>query len=38
MALYIPQGIFHLVQLLCVRPETVGPYYVDEKQLEDVEY
>ena len=28
MALYIPQGIFHLARLLYVRPETFGPYYV----------
>ena len=28
MALYIPHSIFHLVRLLCVRPETSGPYYV----------
>ena len=28
MALYIPHSIFHLARLLCVRPETLGPYYV----------
>ena len=28
MALHIPHSIFHLVQLLYVRPETFGPYYV----------
>ena len=28
MALYIPHSIFHLAQLLYVRPETLGPYYV----------
>ena len=28
MALYIPHSIFHLAQLLYVRPETFGPYYV----------
>ena len=28
MALYIPHSIFHLARLLCVRPETFGPYYV----------
>ena len=30
MALYIPHSIFHLAQLLYVRPETFGPYYVVE--------
>ena len=29
MALYIPHSIFHLARLLCVRPETFGPYYVN---------
>ena len=29
MALYIPHIIFHLARLLYVRPETFGPYYVD---------
>ena len=28
MALYTPHSIFHLARLLCVRPETFGPYYV----------
>jgi hypothetical protein len=28
MALYIPRGIFHLAQLLYVRPETFGPTLV----------
>ena len=28
MALCIPHSIFHLARLLCVRPETFGPYYV----------
>ena len=28
MALYILHRIFHLAQLLYVRPETFGPYYV----------
>ena len=28
MALYIPHSIFHLAQLLYVRPETFEPYYV----------
>jgi hypothetical protein len=28
MALYIPHSIFRLAQLLYVRPETFGPYYV----------
>ena len=28
MALYIPHSIFHLEQILYVRPETFGPYYV----------
>ena len=28
MALYIPHSIFHLARLLCIRPETFGPYYV----------
>ena len=28
MALYIPHSIFHLAQLLYVRQETFGPYYV----------
>ena len=27
MALYNPHSIFHLAQLLYVRPETFGPYY-----------
>ena len=30
MALYIPHSIFHLAQLLYVRPETFGPYYVHD--------
>ena len=29
MALYIPHSIFHLARLLCVKPETFGPYYVE---------
>ena len=28
MALYIPHSILHLAQLLYVRPENFGPYYV----------
>ena len=28
MALYIPHTIFHLAQLLYIRPETFGPFYV----------
>ena len=28
MALYIPHSIFHLAELLYVRPETFGPYCV----------
>ena len=28
MTLYVPHSIFHLAQLLYVRPETFGPYYV----------
>ena len=30
MALYIPHSIFNLVRLLYVRPETFGPYYVEQ--------
>ena len=33
MALYIPHSIFHLAQLLYVRPETFGPYYACPKNL-----
>ena len=28
MALYIPHSIFQLARLLYVRPENLGPYYV----------
>ena len=28
MALYIPHSVFHSARLLCIRPETFGPYYV----------
>ena len=30
MALYIRHSILHLARLLYVRPETFGPYYVNE--------
>ena len=33
MALYIPHSIFHLARLLYVRPETFGPYYVQNLLL-----
>ena len=33
MALYIPHSIFHLARLLYVRPETFGPYYVQQDYI-----
>ena len=38
MALYIPHNIFHLVRLLCVRPETFVPYYVSSELLVAILY
>ena len=36
MALYIPHSIFHLTQLLYVRPETFGPYHVNVDYLNTI--